>query len=421
MKTTHLLVWALALHTVASQGTGRCCYSKWGDKSTCGWYPSGAHGGRCSTDPTKSCSQNSDCPATPVPPAPAPKPKPSPGPPKPKPSPSPPKPPAPAPAPPPPSNTSWPDKVVGLYLLVADDSNPWQYKSDTVWEPKLPDYMTAGGVNVLWMAFVNPSVMPKLPPGMQYIARHKPNGTIVIPSIGGEAYSASAQWPWLASTEAAEAMAVEVVGWKTKYGIDGVDLDIEGNQPGPTALAFARKCKQLDPSFIVTQPVFGSPAIKEEIYMVNECYKKGTTSAIDAVGIMVYEGTGSLRYVQNYVNGSHQWSGFPIHVDVPPSNVLLGAGGQSSVSTITTLAKAAYAQNLGGIMVWYASVIDPKTGKPGNQYSGGAMDSSIQSDAAKAAWKQANDIMHGRGSNTPGAGDGAAAAKLRLKYRKVFS
>jgi hypothetical protein len=286
--------------------------------------------------------------------------------------------------------------VVGLYLLVADDSNPWKYKSDTVWQPKLPDYMGAGGVNVLWMAFVNPEDMPKLPPAMQYIGKNKKPGMIVIPSIGGEAYSASASWPWLASNAAAEAMAVEVVGWKTKYGIDGIDLDIEGGQPGPASLAFAKKCKQLDPSFIVTQPVFGSPQIKEENYMVNENFKKGATSAVDAIGIMVYQGTGSLQYVKDYVDGSKQWSGFPIHVDVPSQKVLLGAGGQASAGTITSLAKAAYAQNLGGIMVWYASITDSATGKPGNQYSGGSMDASIQSAASKAAWKQANDIMHGR-------------------------
>ena len=302
---------------------------------------------------------------------------------------------------------------MGLYLLVADDGRTSHYTSETVWEPKLPAYMTAGGVNVLWMAFVNPAKMPALPPGMQHIARNKPNGTLVIPSVGGEAYSASAGWPWLASTEAAEEMAKEVVGWKATYGIDGIDLDIEGNQPGATALAFARKCKELDPSFIVTQPVFGSPQIKEETYMVNQNYAKNATSAVEAIGIMVYEGTGSLQYVKGYVNGSSQWSGFPIKVDVPSTSVLLGAGGQASAGTIETLAKAAHAQDLAGIMVWYASVIDPKTGKPGNQYGGGAMDSSIQGAASKAAWTNALNIMHGQPARGYAEQEAAAVGDAR--------
>lgn len=289
-----------------------------------------------------------------------------------------------------------PDKTVGLYLLIADDG--WPYTSERDWVPKLPDYMGAGGVNVLWLAFVNPAKMPALPPAMGYIGKHRPNGTKVIASVGGEAYSDSGSWPWLDSVEAAEAMAAEVVGWKDKYGMDGIDLDIEGRQPGPTALAFAKKVKELDPSFIVTQPVFGSPQVTEENYMVNQCFAKGAKSSVDAVGIMVYEGTGSLQYVQNYVNGSKQWSGFPIHVDVPSKKVMLGAGGQSAAGTIETLAKAAHDQDLGGIMVWYASVIDSATGKPGNQYSGGAMDASIQSAATQAEWKKALAIMRGESS-----------------------
>lgn len=289
-----------------------------------------------------------------------------------------------------------PDKTVGLYLLIADDG--WPYTSERDWVPKLPDYMGAGGVNVLWLAFVNPAKMPALPPAMGYIGKHRPNGTKVIASVGGEAYSDSGSWPWLETVEAAEAMAAEVVGWKDKYGMDGIDLDIEGRQPGPTALAFAKKVKELDPSFIVTQPVFGSPQVTEENYMVNQCFAKGAKSSVDAVGIMVYEGTGSLQYVQNYVNGSKQWSGFPIHVDVPSKKVMLGAGGQSAAGTIETLAKAAHDQDLGGIMVWYASVIDSATGKPGNQYSGGAMDASIQSAATQAEWKKALAIMRGESS-----------------------
>jgi len=252
---------------------------------------------------------------------------------------------------------------------------------------------------VVWLAFVNPAKMPALPPAMAHIGKHRPNGTQVIASVGGEAYSDSCSWPWLASVSAAEAMAAEVVQWKKKYGIDGIDLDIEGNQPGPTALAFAKKLKELDPTFIVTQPVFGSPQVTEENYMVNECFAKGAKSPVDAIGIMVYEGTGSLQYVKGYLHGSSQWQGFPIHVDVPAPKVILGAGGQSAAGTIEALANAAHDQNLGGIMVWYASVIDSATGKPGNQYSGGSMDASIQSAATQAEWKRALDIMHGRSTD----------------------
>merc|ERR1719247_3352097 len=137
---------------------------------------------------------------------------------------------------------------------------------------------------------------------MAYVGKHRPAGTKVIASVGGEAYSDSASWPWLASVEAAEAMAAEVVGWKSKYGMDGIDLDIEGNQNGETALTFAKKVKELDPDFIVTQPVFGSPQVKEENYMVNQNYAKGAKSSIDKIGIMVYQGTGSLQYVDGYVH-----------------------------------------------------------------------------------------------------------------------
>lgn len=105
-------------------------------------------------------------------------------------------------------------------LLAAAAQLSWGLarRSETVWEPVLPDYMYAGGVNVLWLAFVHPAKMPALPPAMQHVSLNRPNGTLVIPSVGGEAYSDSAQWPWLASIAAAEAMAAEVVQWKAKYG-----------------------------------------------------------------------------------------------------------------------------------------------------------------------------------------------------------
>merc|ERR1719428_1422561 len=243
------LVFALA---VCRSFAGTCCWSKWGDASSCGNYPAGGSGPICGNDGVTVCQSNSDCdnPAPPTPP---------------------PTPPTPT-APTPPTPGPLPDKVVGLYLLIADDD--WPYKSETEWVPQIPDYL-GEGPNVLWLAFLHPAKMPALPPAMQYIGQHRPDPSQkIIASVGGEAYSDSAQWPWLASDEAAEAMAAEVVQWKTKYGIDGIDLDIEGNQPGPTALTFAKK-------------------VKEENYMVNQNYAKGAKSAVDKIGIMVYQGTGS--------------------------------------------------------------------------------------------------------------------------------
>merc|ERR1711908_76022 len=90
-----------------------------------------------------------------------------------------------------------------------------------------------------------------------------------------------------------------------------------------------------------TQPVFGSPQVKEENYAVNTVFGDGgDPKTIDSIGIMVYEGTGSLQYVKDYTKGKEQWQGFPIKVDVPPSKVVLGAGGQSAAATQAEWAKA---------------------------------------------------------------------------------
>ena len=58
----------------SAEAAPTCCWSKWGDKSTCGNYPSGGQSGLCSTDWSKKCIGPGDCPATPVPPSPGPAP-----------------------------------------------------------------------------------------------------------------------------------------------------------------------------------------------------------------------------------------------------------------------------------------------------------------------------------------------------------
>jgi len=54
----------------AASAEPTCCFSKWGDASSCGNYH--GHGGLCNTDPTKKCSASSACPAKPPPTPPAP-------------------------------------------------------------------------------------------------------------------------------------------------------------------------------------------------------------------------------------------------------------------------------------------------------------------------------------------------------------
>lgn len=288
---------------------------------------------------------------------------------------------------------------MGLYLLIADDD--WPYASNTTWEPEIPAYMD-GGANVLFLAFVNPSLMPALPPAMVHIGKNRKSGQKVVASIGGQAYSAKVDlWPWLKSKEAAEAMAVEVSKWPEQYGIEGVDIDIEDGiggttDAGPNVIAFAAKLRSLAPGMAITQPVYGFPAVKEENYVVNTAFAKDMTvkNLIDSVGIMTYSGTGSLNYVRNYADPQSQWSGFPITSAVPSSKILVGACGCASAGDIQTLAAAVRDKDLGGIMVWYSSVNDKATGKPGNQYGGGNMDSSNK--ATTADWAKALATMQGK-------------------------
>ena len=70
--------------------------------------------------------------------------------------------------------------------------------------------------------------------------------------------------------------------------------------------------------------------------------------------------------------------------------MVLGAGGSSAAGTIATLGSDVKSKGLGGVMVWYASLLDTATGKPGLQY--GNMDASINK---LDAWAQALQAMQG--------------------------
>ena len=100
-----------------------------------------------------------------------------------------------------------------------------------------------------------------------------------------------------------------------------LDFDIEegaGDRvvAGPNFVHFVNKIRTIKPEMIIGQPTYGYPAIKAEIDVINASWdKKGNLKNVaDGVGIMVYEGTESLKYVQNYVEGADQWEGIMVKI-----------------------------------------------------------------------------------------------------------
>lgn len=177
-----------------------CCWSRWGTTEQCGGFPAGTSGGHCNTDWTKTCNSNNDCPATPVTPPPPPKPT----------GPNPPPPPSSPPPPPslpvpPHTPTKIPARMMGMYVLLADDTDK-VYTSTHNWTPKLYQYQ-AKGTNTLFFTFLNPARMPAVPPAFAALAKTRgtnesgavPNGTTIMFAIGGQAYSERPNpWDWCA-------------------------------------------------------------------------------------------------------------------------------------------------------------------------------------------------------------------------------
>jgi hypothetical protein len=288
--------------------------------------------------------------------------------------------------------------MMGMYVLVADDTDK-VYTSEHEWTPQLFDYQ-AHGSNTIFLTFLNPAKMPAVPPGMANLARSRgtglpgsvPNGTTIMFAIGGQAYSEGSGWDFLSSKEKAEAMAVEVAKWPKLYGCDGIDMDIEtgaGNAPGAGQhlAEFTIKLKELAPQMVVTQPVFGSPSSVTGANMFlaagyNASFHGGAVAAcvgaIAKVGIMVYSGTGSEEWVKYYTHGCDQyctqWQ-CSLPACVPEKDMVLGLDGSAAAGSIVQISKDVKAQGLGGVMVWYASLLDAATGKPGLVY--GSMDASL--------------------------------------------
>lgn len=303
-----------------------------------------------------------------------------------------------------------PARMLGMYVLVADDTDK-VYTSEYVWTPALFPYQATGS-NTLFLTFLNPAKMPAVPPAMANLAKTRgtgaagavPNGTTIMFAIGGQAYSEKpSPWDWLTSTSKAEAMAAEVAQWPTLYGCDGIDLDIEsgaGNAAGAGLhlIEFVAKLQSLAPHMIVTQPVFGSPSsVPAANRMIEAAYnstmQKAALGSLSKVGIMVYSGTDAEEWVKYYADGCSkyctQWQ-CSLAACVPMKDMVLGIDGSAAADSVNTIANDVKTKKLGGVMVWYASLLDKATGKPGLMY--GSMDASI---TKLAAWSTALQVMQG--------------------------
>ena len=76
-------------------------------------------------------------------------------------------------------------------------------------------------------------------------------------------------------------------------------------------------------------------------------------------------------------------------MDVPSTDVIAGIQGTASSSTIESMAQSVKSGNLGGMMVWYASVYDETRGHKAFAY--GSDDASQTQDSA---WQNAMKTMN---------------------------
>ena len=298
-------------------------------------------------------------------------------------------------------------QILGLYILLADDTVEGFESGASSWEPELHPWQQEAA-NVLFFSFIEPATM-LVPPSYQKLAATRgtdlpgavPRNTVIMFAIGGYSYSLKPNpWHWLVSKVAAAEMAVEVATWPEKYGCDGIDLDIETGagdkaEAGPNMIFFIKRIHQIRkaaglPRMIVSQPCYGFPQVQAESDVINAGWNRQGTNLglVDSIGLMVYNGADSLNYVVKYNDGPGlgKWgSWFPIKVKVPKNAILLGAQGNTAAGAISKLASQTMSQDLLGIMVWYSSVKNGFQYKPSGPWD--ASDSEEAIGAYKAAAK----------------------------------
>ena len=300
-------------------------------------------------------------------------------------------------------------QILGLYILLADDTVEGFESGASSWEPELHPWQQEAA-NVLFFSFIEPATM-LVPPSYQKLAATRgtdlpgavPRNTVIMFAIGGYSYSLKPNpWHWLTSKVAAAEMVVEVATWPEKYGCDGIDLDIEtgaGDKAaaGPNMIFFIKRIRQIRkaaglPRMIVSQPCYGFPQVQAESDVINAGWNRQGTNLglVDSIGLMVYNGADSLNYVVKYNDGPGlgKWgSWFPIKVKVPKNAILLGAQGNTAAGAISKLASQAMSQDLLGIMVWNSSV------KNGFQYKPSGPSDASDREEAIGAYKAAAKLF----------------------------
>merc|ERR1712216_776809 len=97
--------------------------------------------------------------------------------------------------------------------------------------------------------------------------------------------------------------------------------------------------------------------------------------SLSKVGVMVYKDLDALNFADVYVKGCQpekcsQWY-CPIKACVPAADVVVGLEGRANSTVVSLAATQVMERGLGGLMVWYASLLDAKTGRPALQYDAG--------------------------------------------------
>jgi len=131
--------------------------------------------------------------------------------------------------------------------------------------------------------------------------------------------------------------------------------------------------------------------VAAENHVINHSWTKDgqPLGVASSIGIMVYEGTQALQFVDNYAASADIWYS-KITVNVPYNNILVGSKGGSSSGTIMSLAEQCLQRDLMGIMVWYASVRDGLVYAP--EYDASAYPSSAEAyGKAYEMFKNANN------------------------------